>query len=87
MIRRHALDPSALVTSKERRKDSEASPSMQGLTFNASSFVSSIRSAIHVTNAPTKYRLIHGSEFRDLLDARDKVLEHGFNIIVNCEPA
>jgi hypothetical protein len=31
--------------------------------------------------------MVHGHEYRDLLDARDKVLEHTFNIIINCDQA
>jgi hypothetical protein len=79
-----SLDSFVMLSSKDRRMSSEGSP-RQGVRFTASSFVTSLRSAIHITNAPTKYRLIHGSEFRELLDARDIVLEHGFNIIINCE--
>jgi hypothetical protein len=37
---------------------------------------------IRITNQSSKHRLKHGLDFKDLLDARDMVLEHDFDFTV-----
>ena len=37
---------------------------------------------IRITNQNSKHRLKHGHDFKDLLDARDMVLEHDFDFTV-----
>ena len=37
---------------------------------------------IRITNQSSKHRLKHGPDFKDLLDARDMVLEHDFDFTI-----
>jgi hypothetical protein len=41
---------------------------------------------IRITNQNSKHRLKHGHDFKDLLDARDMVLEHDFNFTIALRP-
>jgi hypothetical protein len=40
---------------------------------------------IRITNQSSKHRLKHGHDFKDLLDARDMVLEHDFDFTIALE--
>ena len=42
---------------------------------------------IRVTNKDSKYRLKHGSDFGHLLEARDQVMEHEFDFIIEADPS
>lgn len=41
---------------------------------------------LHITNSSTKRKLKYGSEFANLLEARDQVLEHNFDFQITLQP-
>ena len=41
-----------------------------------------INNTITISNSDNKYRLKYGPEFAEFLDARDKVMEHSFNFVL-----
>ena len=61
----------------DRLKKQISTLSHQGKTSplgDASSFLNDVHSSLHISNKNIKYQLKHGSDFKDLLDPRDRVL-------------
>ena len=44
-----------------------------------------IDNTLTISNSENKYCLNYGPEFAEFLDARDKVMEHSFNFVLNFE--
>ena len=45
----------------------------------SSAAIAELTSSLFISNQDIKYQLLHGADFRDMLDPRDQVLEHSFS--------
>mgnify|MGYP000687000703 CR=1 FL=1 len=58
---------------KDQISNLSVSKSQKKCTLTA---LSDLTSSLKITNVDLKYQLLHGAAFKDMLDARDQVLEH-----------